>query len=124
MRGFPMSPTAWLVWAFVISAVSFASGYQLAKYFERDRADRSATALRRAREARAAAQAAAETAQQWVNWLLDERAMVRAEREALKAERQLLRALAGAPGCRMTRRLGPTARLVSNVRPRDEKADR
>jgi hypothetical protein len=119
-----MNPAAWLAWALVISAVSFASGYQLAMYFERDRADRSTTALQRAGEALAAARAAAEAAQQWVSWLLNERAMVHAEREALRAERELLRTPARARGCRMTRQLRHTARPAPpDNHPRDVRAN-
>jgi hypothetical protein len=112
-----MSPSAWLIWALVISTVSFASGYELARYFERDRTDRCAVALQRTREALTRTRAQAETAHQWFWWLFGERAMVATELDALRAELRRLRAHTGGPGCRMNPRLRPTSRPTSHVEP-------
>jgi hypothetical protein len=87
-----MSPTTWLVWAFLISAVSFCSGYQLARYFDRDWVERVGVALRRTREALAAARAEAEVAQQWVSWLIAEvAAMKREEREVTRPRARVVK---------------------------------
>jgi hypothetical protein len=87
-----MTPTTWLVWAFLISAVSFCSGYQLARYFDRDWVERVDVALRHTREALAAARADAEVAHHWVSWLIAEVAATeRSEREATEARRKVVK---------------------------------
>jgi hypothetical protein len=87
-----VSPTAWLVWAFLISTVSFCSGFQLARCFDRDWVERVDVALRRSREALAAARAEAEVAQQWVSRLLiAEVAAERKKPEGVGAERKVVK---------------------------------